>query len=55
MKKGQIVAFKDSSRFITNGCGLVVGLDSDDPNCVWIRWVDDPKTTKERISELREI
>jgi hypothetical protein len=55
MKKDQIVAYKDSSRFITNGCGLVVDKDTTDSNCVWIRWNCEPNTTKEYISELREI
>lgn len=55
MKKDRIVAFKDSSRFITCGCGLVIGQDSKDPNCVWIRWAGESETSKERIAELREV
>ncbi len=52
MKKDEIVAYKDSSRFITNGCGLVVEMDCDDPNYVWIRWTGESKTNKEHVSEL---
>lgn len=55
MEKGEIVAYRDSCRFITNGCGLVVDLDCDDHNFVWIRWAGELKTNKERISELEVI
>lgn len=55
MEKDKVVAFKDSSRFITNGCGLVVGPDSKDPDCVWIRWAGEAEESRERISELKEV
>lgn len=55
MKEGEVVAYKDSCRFIKNGCGLVVDLDCDDHNFVWIRWAGELQTNKVHISDLKVV
>lgn len=55
MEKDRMVIHKDISRFLICGCGLIEGVDENNPEFIWVRWAGDSETHKERIEELIEV
>lgn len=55
MEKDQMVIPRNIARFMTCGCGLVEGLDENNPDYIWVRWVGESEKRKEHIAELLEI
>jgi hypothetical protein len=53
--QGAIVIYNEPSQKLDGQCGIVEGVDMEQPDYVWVRWVGETANRKELVRNLEVI